>query len=183
MHMNQNILIGSVVTGVALVLAFAARAADLAPHEKLAVWEGRWKLKERILETPFSHAGSVTLDGNCAFHPNGSYMICDFLTEGPDPESGAVSNNLSLFYYSAADKAFKHTGMGTEGGPHEQVAAVDGNVWTTQVEITGRSGKKLQLRNTYVFESPMEYRMRFEVSQDGGARWTPLHDDVATKVG
>jgi hypothetical protein len=63
------------------------------------------------------------------------------------------------------------------------VATVAGNTWTTGFEMTSRSGKKLELRNKYVFESPTRYRMRFEISDDGGAHWTLLHDDVATKVG
>lgn len=177
-----KILAGSIMPVAMCVAAASAGAEDISPRDKLNIWEGRWKLQEEIKETPYSHAGAVTLDGTCSWLPNHTYMVCDFLTEGPDPERGAVANNLSLFYYSDSDHAYKHTGMGTEGGPHEQVAAIDGDVWTTEFQTTSRKGDKLLYRNVYDFVSAGEYKMQFEISADNGQHWTVLHDDDARKT-
>lgn len=186
MRLHDRLFVGSIAAGAVLFFGLAAGAVTgdaPSPADKLNIWEGRWKLHEEIKETPYSHAGAVTLDGKCSWLPNHTYMVCDFLTEGPDPErGGAVANNLSLFYYSDADHAYKHTGMGTEGGPHEQVATVDGGVWTTEFQITGRKGDKLLYRNVYDFVSVGEYKMQFEISADNGQHWTVLHDDDARKM-
>jgi len=170
----------------ALVVVTAAHAAASAtaigPLETLRIWEGRWKVDVQVKETPYSHAATVAWNASCAWQPHGAYMICDYLSDGVDAEAGKVANNLSIFYYSDADKAIKHTGMGTEGGPREQIATVDGNVWTTTFEVTGHKGQKIECRNVYNFVSPDKHLDRFEVSDDNGAHWTVVKEGVSTKV-
>ncbi len=108
-------------------------------------------------------------------------MVCDYLGLRPDPEDGRVTTDLSIFYYSDVDKTFKHTGVFLEGGPHEGVVHVDGNVWTRPFEIPRRSGGMADAREIYTFVSADKHLARLEISADKGAHWTLVNEAVGTR--
>lgn len=185
-----SMLAASSVPLLALVfvlgLTAAAAKSDSSktpdPFEKIRIWEGRWKIQVQRKETPYSHASSVAYSADCSWLPNRGYMVCDYLSNTIDPQEGKVANHLSIFTYSDIDKAYKHLGIGMEGEPHEQVATVDGNVWTTPFEVAGEKGEKLQCRFVYEFPSPEKQLSRFEISADDGQHWTLVSESVGTKV-
>jgi hypothetical protein len=164
----------------ALATGATAQAAS-SPHDKLAVWVGHWKMHIETKETQFGHAKTEDYDGKCSFLPHGTFMACEFLSLRPEPASGRIINDVSLFYYSDVDKTFKYTNVGPEGGPHENVLLVDGNVWTKPFEIAGQSGAVINARQVWTFVSPDKRLARLEVSIDKGAHWTVVNESVGTK--
>jgi hypothetical protein len=183
-HGRTTMIAGLAASALVLGLMTSAAPAPektIDPLEKMQVWEGHWRVQVQYKETAYSHAGSVTYNATCSWLPNRGYMVCDYLSDGVDPQHGKVSNDLSIFTYSEIDKAYKHVGFGMEGEPHEQLTTIVGNVWTTPFEVTAKNGEKLQCRNVYEFDSPEKQHSRFEVSTDG-QHWTVLSEAVGTKI-
>jgi len=175
---------GFAAAGAAFLLALTAGATaqdSSSPHHKLAVWAGHWKIHAETKETQFGHAKTLDFDNQCSFSPHGAFMVCENLSLQPDPDNGRISNDVSLLYYSDVDKTFKYTDVHPEGGPHEEVTHVDGNVWTRPIDIPRPGGGVANARFVYNFVSPNKRLARFEISTDKGARWTLVTEFVGTK--
>jgi hypothetical protein len=183
MRVSKSFSMGSAALGAALLaLTAGATAQDASsPREKLALWAGHWKIRIESKETQFGHAKTEDYDGKCSFLPHGTFMACEYLSRQPDPDSGRVINDVALLYYSDTDKTFKYTNVAPEGGPHEDIFHVDGNVWTRPFEITRRSGGVADAREIYTFVSPDKQLARLEISTDKGAHWTVVNQAVGTK--
>ena len=184
MRVSKRIFTGSVALGAAFLLALTAGATapdSSSPRNKLAVWVGHWKTRIETKETQFGHARTDDYDGQCSLLPHGAFVVCDYLGLQPDPDSGRALTDLGVIYYSDVDKTFKYTGVFLEGGPHEAVMLVDGNVWTKPFEIPRRSGGTADAREVYTFVSPDKHQARLEISTDKGAHWTVVNEAVATR--
>lgn len=184
MRVSKSLSAGSAVLSAALLLAFTADATaqnSSSPRDKLASWAGHWKIRIETKESQFGHARTEVYDAKCDFLPHGAFMACEYLSLQPDPDSGRIINDVSLVYYSDVDKTFKYTNVAPEGGPHENVMTVDGNVWTRPFEIPKRSGGVVQAREIYNFVSPNKHLARLEVSLDQGAHWIVVNEAVGTK--
>jgi hypothetical protein len=185
MRVSKRVLTGPAALAAAFLLALTAGAAapqSSSPRDKLAVWVGHWKNHIETKETPFGHARTDDYDAKCSLLPHGAFVVCDYLGLQPDPDDGRIVTDLGIFYYSDVDKTFKHTGVFLEGGPHEGVVVVDGNVWTRPFEIPRRSGGVAEAREIYTFVSPDKHLARLEISTDKGAHWTVVNEAVGTKV-
>jgi hypothetical protein len=184
MRVSKKLLTGSAALAAAFLLALTAGATApdaSSPRDKLAVWVGHWKIHIETKETQFGHARGDDYDAKCSLLPHGSFMVCDYLSLQPDPETGRIITDLSIFYYSEVDKTFKHTGVAPEGGPHEGVVLVDGNTWTRPFEIPRRSGGVADAREIYTFSSADKHLARLEISTDKGAHWTLVNEAVGTR--
>lgn len=175
----------SIVPAAALALGFAVSASaatsdSAAALDRLNAWEGHWTVADETLETPYSHAFSLSWGADCSWMPNRSYMICDFQSNGADPRVGRVVNNLSLFTYSNSDQGYHHLGITRDAKPLFEKMDRDGDTWTDQFEIPYK-GKTLDCKDVYTFTSPSQYEQRFEVSADHGANWTLLSTGLGTK--
>jgi hypothetical protein len=159
-----------------------ASPKDSSPHDKLALWAGHWKTRIDTKETQFRHASTEYFDAKCSFFPNNIFLYCDYLSLQSNAESnGGVMDDISLFYYSEADKTFKYTNVAAEGGPNENTMQVDGDVWTRPFEIQRRSGGVAKAREIYNFVSPDKHLARLEISIDNGEHWTVVHEAVSTR--
>lgn len=183
MRMHKTRFIGSAALGAALLLTSTASAAtgSPSPHDELARWTGHWKVHIDTKETQFGHANAEDFDSKCSFLPHGTFVACEYLNVSKDPRAGRPINDVSLFYYSDADKVFKYTNVGPEGGPSENVFQVDGSVWTRPFEIQSKSYGVIDAREIYTFISPDKQSGRLEVSTDKGAHWTVVHEAMAVK--
>jgi hypothetical protein len=183
MHVSRNFLRWGVAgVGGLLVLSSGATAQHLStPRDKLAVWAGDWKIRIETKETPFGHAKTEDYEAKCSILPHGTFLYCDYLSLQPDANSGRVITDVALVYYSDVDKTFKYTNVAAEGGPHENVMRVDGNVWTRPFEIPTGSGGVVDAREIYNFVSPEKHLARLEISTDKGAHWTLVNEAIGTK--
>jgi hypothetical protein len=152
------------------------------PRDKLNMWEGHWKMRSQRKDTPYTHAVTLEFDVVCKWASSRGYMVCDYLSDGMDPEEGKPSNHLSIFAYNDAEKSYKQLGISKDYKTLEKEAKIEGDVWTMFVERTTKKGDKIQTRDTYEFVSPDKQISRFEISADGGQHWTLMSEGVATKV-
>jgi hypothetical protein len=167
---------------VLIALTAGATAQDSAsPHDMLAAWVGDWQVQIDTQETQFGHARTDRYDGRCAFLPQGTFLACDYLGLQPDPDSGRIVKDVALIYYSDVDKTFKYTNVAREGGPHEMLMHVAGNVWTRPFQIPRHGGGVIDAREIYTFVSAHKQLGRLEVSTDKGAHWTVVNEAVGTK--
>ena len=160
--------------------ASAATSDSSAPLDRLNAWEGHWTIAAETKETAYGHAHSLSWGAYCSWMPNRSYMICDFKSNGVDPEAGAVVNNLSVYTYSNSEQAYHHMGITRNQKPLFEKMNIAGDTWTDQFEIPYK-GKTLDCRDVYTFESSSRYERRFEISADQGANWTLVSTGVGTK--
>jgi hypothetical protein len=184
MRVLKALLMGSAALPATSLLALTAVAPaqdSSSPREKLAVWAGHWKIHIETRQTQFSHAKTEDYDGKCSFLPHGTFMVCEFLSLQPDPASGRVTNDVVLMYYSDVDKTFKYTNVAPQGGAHEDVMLLDGNIWTRPFTIPRRSGGVANAREIYDFVSPEKRLARLEISTDQGSHWTLVNEAVGTK--
>jgi len=107
-------------------------------------------------------------------------MICDFQSDGVNPESGTIDNNLSVFTFSQSEQAYHHMGITRDQKPLFEKMDRDGDTWTDQFQIPYK-GKTLYCRDVYTFTSPSKYERLFEISADQGANWTLVSTAVGTK--
>jgi hypothetical protein len=184
MRVSKTFLVGLAALGAAslLVLTVGATAqVSSSPRDKLAAWGGHWKVRIETKETQFGHARTEDYDAKCSFLPHGAFMGCEYLSLQPDPDLGRIIDDVALVYYSDADKTFKYTNVAPEGGPHENVMSIDGNVWTRPFEIPRRGGGVADAREIYNFVSPNKQLARLEISLDKGAHWIVVNEAVGTK--
>ncbi|HTV93943.1 MAG TPA: hypothetical protein VMG98_14640 [Verrucomicrobiae bacterium] len=175
----------SIVPAAALAFGFAMSASaatsdSTAPLDRLNAWEGRWTVASETKETPYSHAYTFSWRATCSWMPNRSYMICDFQSDGVNPESGTIDNNLSVFTFSQSEQAYHHMGITRDQKPLFEKMDRDGDTWTDQFQIPYK-GKTLYCRDVYTFTSPSKYERLFEISADQGANWTLVSTAVGTK--
>jgi hypothetical protein len=184
MRGSKEILMRSAALGAAVLLALTTSATaqdSSSPRDKLAAWEGHWKIHAVSKETQFGHAKTADYETTCSFVSHGAFMVCDALSLQPD-DKGRITNDLSVFYYNDLEKAFKHKGVGPEeeGGVLDGVVLVDGNVWTRPLELPTQSGGVVNARFVYTLSAD-KHLCRFEISADKGAHWTLVTDFVGTK--
>jgi hypothetical protein len=181
MRLSKKFLVRLAALSAVFLLALTpgAMARDSsAPRDKLAVWAGHWRIRIETKETQFGHAKTEDYDSKCSFLPHRTFMVCEYLSLQPDSESGRILNDVSLLYYSDADKTFKYTNIASEGGPREDLVRVDGNVWARPFKIP-RPGT--EAREIYTFVSADKQLGRLEMSLDNGAHWTVVNEAVGTR--
>jgi hypothetical protein len=175
---------GILLLALTLVVSKPVRADTFGadPLAKLDVWEGQWQVQIQYDKSPYSHAGTSSYSGYCSWLTNHGFMLCDFLSGKPVPETGKPDNAIVILSYSAPDKAYKHIEMGQDLVPAMQsTMTVDGNVWTIPFELPYK-GKTLLGRDIYNFVSPDKWLFRFEMSSDNGEHWIPVMQQEGEKV-
>ncbi len=184
MRLSEICVTRAAVLSAVFLFALTAAAAPKdasSPRNKLALWAGHWRVRIDTRETPFAHARTQAFDAKCSFLPHHTFMVCEYLSLQPDPDVGHIINDVAIVYYSEVDKTFKYTNVAPEGGPHEDVMHVDGNVWTRPFEIPRASGGVADAREVYTFISPDKQLARLEMSIDKGAHWILVNEAIGTK--
>jgi hypothetical protein len=177
-------IIALLVPAFALVTAAGAATKNGSqrtdPTGRLGIWEGRWSYSTRDYATPYSHAHTSHGAGDCNWAPNRGFMICDYFNR--DPGSETPLNDLVIFSYSPAAKAYTHVRIFKDAKPVLDKVTVNGNTWITSVEIPYH-GKTIIYRDVYVFSSDNEVRnTTAQVSADKGQTWTTVTQFTAAKV-
>ena len=164
-----------------LVLAAAAAAQMEMPkpgpeHKKLDVFNGSWTLDGDLKPGSMGPGGKITEIEKCEWMEGNFFLVChtDF--------SSAMGNGVGVSYlgYSADDKAYTYREFNSWGEFEDSRGQVDGDTWTwTSDEKMG--GMTMKGRFTMKITSPTTYNFSFEMSQDGGTKWTLVMDGKATK--
>lgn len=150
-----------------------SQSAD--PSGKLGMWQGRWSYSGRIYETAYSQAHSDSGTADCNWTPHEGYMICDYFSNDPP------HNNLAVFSYSPAEKAYMHAVITKDSKPSWEKVALSGNTWITSSERPYK-GKTLRFRDVFVFLSPDKQTTTVQASADMGQKWVTLIEVSAVKV-
>jgi hypothetical protein len=59
----------------------------------LDAWTGQWTTRGKLYDTPYSHAGEITITMTCGWSAYGGYMLCDHLFTGPS----GTRNDLTIY--------------------------------------------------------------------------------------
>lgn len=180
---------GNLVAPFLTVTALVAGVPTLShantpdPNDRMSIWAGRWHEVVATRETVISHASSAPAHITCAWSPDRGYMVCEYLSEKVDPNEGRPLDHLSIFAYDARTKAYKHLGISKDYKTLEETPiSIDGNLWHYDYQLASASGKRIDLRDSYEFETPEKRITRIEFSLDGGHTWTLMSEAVGTKV-
>ncbi len=144
--------------------------------KKLDVWSGRWTTQGKLIATPYSHAGNITITMTCGWSAYNGYLICDHLFEGPSGKH----NDLGVYIYNPADHAYKNCSLGETGAPHCVPLKIEGDLWTYDSEME-RDGKKVLIKTINDFSKPGVVAWNTKFSPDG-VHWTLMNEGVDTKV-
>jgi hypothetical protein len=184
---HSRILAGVVLSGLALALTAGAATSDSStapdPRDKMSIWEGRWNEMVQTKETPFSHAASTPAHVTCSWTADRGYMVCEYLSEKPDPREKERSDHLTIFTYNSATKTYKHLGISKDYKTLEEPnVVIEGNLWHYQYQISDDQGKQFELRDSYEFVTPEKRITRIEISADGGQHWTLMSESVGIRA-
>lgn len=156
---------------------FAADAAAIdkpSGLDKVAVYQGTWKLTVEHLETPFGKASheETNLRNDC--WRSAAFYACNQFVDGD-------SKALLVFTYDAKSDAFRsHITLpdGTDAGGGKLL--IKGNVWTFPWEST-ENGKTTHFRilNTFTSNDAIEFRQEYSTD---GEHWTVMARGSETRV-
>jgi hypothetical protein len=170
---------------VLVAVSVRARAAvqtgnadEEAATKKLGVFVGKWHSEGMFFETPYSHAGKVTSEIDCAWSPQSTFLIC----EQRISDSSGKHLQLSIFSYNSKDGDYTISSMAGPGKtPWNGKFTINGSLWTYPGGYEA-DGKKVEIRTTNDFSVPGAQSFKTEFSDDGGAHWIVTLQGTAHKV-
>lgn len=149
--------IGVMVAGAAAVLCGACsaaapqKAAEVAPRDALAMFEGRWTLKGR----------EDTFLEECGFYEGAHHMLCRSTSQGKQ----GVSKGISILTHSPT-QGYLYFGIGSGGRAEALRGSFDAGTWTWRGDFV-IDGKPAQSRVT-IAPTGEGFRFREELSRDSG---------------
>jgi hypothetical protein len=163
--------------GAVSTLVQASPHSDGSPELKvLDAWTGRWTTKGKAYDTPYSHAGAITITMTAGWSANGGFMICDHLVSGPSGKH----NYLSIFTYNPVDKSYKFCGFDRTGVPRVTPLMIEGSAWSYDSDEK-ENGKKIHIKTINDFSKPGIVTWNTKYSADSGAHWTLMNEGVDTR--
>jgi hypothetical protein len=147
-----------------IVLCWNAMAAEPTGIDKMAAYQGTWKIETEHLTTRFSKASkeSSTLRNDC--WRSAGFFVCDQFVNGE-------SKDLIAFTYDAKDDTYHSYSVPAEGGGGGGgKLVIKGNVWTFPWEQQ-EEGKTVYFRVINTFTTPGTIEFRQEFSEDQ-THWT-----------
>jgi len=174
------VLLGTVTASIAAFapLLHSQKQSPQSPElHVLDAWTGRWSTHGKLYDTPYSHAGEVSITMTCGWSAYGGFMICDHLVES----TRGKRNDLSIFTYNEADKSYKFCGFDRTGVPRSTPLTMEGKVWSYDSDEED-GGKKIHIRTINDFSKPGVVTWNTKFTADGGAHWSLMNEGVDTKV-
>lgn len=154
----------------------AESPSQSAELKVLDAWSGKWTTQGKLYDTPYSHAGEITITMTCGWSSYGGYMICDHVINGPSGKH----NDLSVYTYNPADKSYKFCGLDRSGVPRATPLTIDGKVWSYDSDEEEK-GAKIHIKTINDFSKPGVVTWNTKFTADGGAHWTLMNEGVDTK--
>ena len=144
---------------------------------RMNVWVGHWESQTQVLNTPYSHAASVSSEMTCSWSPHHGFILCEHLMHGID----GTTNSLSVYTYDEHDKAYKFFGVEKDSSPREVPMEVNGNVWSFGTEVKSQD-KTIMFLTTDEFVSGVNMHFRTQFSDDNGQHWKEMNQGELTKI-
>ncbi len=182
-HLRSTVCFLLAITASMVALASLPRSSQqgLPPQspelKALDAWKGRWTTHGKLYDTPYSHAGDITITMTCAWSAYGGYMICDHLITGPSGKR----NDLSIYTYNEADKSYKFCGFDRTGVPRATPLTIEGRVWSYDSDEEEK-GKKIHIKTINDFSKPGIVTWNTKFTDDGGAHWTLMNEGVDART-
>jgi len=151
-----------------------ARRSEL---KHLDAWSGQWTTQGKLYDTPYGHAGIITIAMTCGWSAYNGYMICDHLFNGP----AGKRNDLTVYTYNQADNSYKFYSVDQTGAPRTVPLTIEGDIWTYNSEME-KDGKKILIKTINDFSKPEIVVWNTKFSADAGAHWTLMNEGIDTKV-
>ncbi len=139
-------------------------AQDTKP---LSVLVGHWEGGGTFQKTAMSEAGEVSSSLDCAWSPQGRYLICEQLVKMPK------NSVVQLATYAPVEgETFRFYRLADTGEAHTGKVTIHGATWTFDDNFTNGDGKKTEVRTTNQFTGDEEV-FKTEFSVEGGP-WTTM---------
>ena len=154
---------------IVAALLLQGPAPSLTPLQKLDYFTGKWAFEWIAPESPLGPAGKITGTETCRKVLDGRFLECDIEGRGP---AGPFTAR-ALMGYDERDKAITRHEFDSSGAVILKKGPMGGDAggWNTVFwESTPffRDGRPLRLRGSTNMYSPVSYRLRLEISVDGG---------------
>jgi hypothetical protein len=143
----------------------------------LDAFSGRWTTHGKLYDTPYSHAGVITITMTCGWSPYKGYMICDHLVSGP----AGKRNDLTIYTYDQADNSYKFYSLDQTGLPHSVSLTIEGDIWTYNSDME-KDSKKILIKTINDFSKPDIVVWNTKFSDDAGVHWTLMNEGTDTKI-
>lgn len=159
------------------VLAFClpALAQTAERPQALATFVGHWEGGGTFQNTPFSEEGSITSKTDCAWSPQGHYLVCEQTLTDPK----GTHQQLTVYTADAESGGYTYYTMTEAQKPFTGQVKIEGNTWTYDNSFE-KDGKKTEIRTVNIFNGDEE-SFKTEYSEDGGA-WSTMLQGKSHRV-
>jgi hypothetical protein len=154
------------------VFSFAQNPEITGP---LSAFVGHWEGGGTFYETAMSKAGTVTSRTDCAWSPEGHYLVCE---QNITDEKGS-HQQLTVYTPSTEGSEFTFYTITGSAAPFTGKVKIEGNKWTYDNSFE-QDGKKTEVRTINLFTADEE-TFKTEYSVDGGP-WTAMLDGKSHRV-
>jgi hypothetical protein len=171
-------------TTIAALVMFATYCASQempkpGPELKnLDYFTGSWTLDGDLKPSPMGPGGKVVETEKCEWMEGNFYLVCRVEFKSNTMGNGS---GLTIMGYSPEKKNYTYREFNSWGEFTDSKGTFEANTWTWNSEW--KMGEMpMQGRFVIKITSPTTYDFGFEMSQDGGAKWTLAMDGKATKA-
>lgn len=161
-----------VLAALIAVFAVAQNTANTAP---LAAFIGHWEGGGVFYDTAMSKAGTITSNTDCAWSPEGHYLIC----EQSISDDKGTHQQLTVYTADSQGGGFTYYTITGSAAPFTGKVKIEGNKWTYDNSFE-QSGKTTEVRTTNLFSGEDE-SFKTEFSVEGGP-WTTMLDGKSHRV-
>ena len=171
-----------IVVVVFAICATAAASAQAPPppgpeHQKLGAFVGNWTFNGELKPGVMGPGGKITGTDRITWMP-GNYFI-ERRNEGK--MAGADMKGLEVMGYDAAKKVYTFNYFDSMGTLGSGTITVTGNTWNA-TGTASMGGVSMRERCALTFGAGnTTLTIKCEASTDGGAKWGPTIEGVATK--
>jgi hypothetical protein len=148
-----------------------------AEQKNLGFFAGNWKTTGDLKPGPMGPGGKFTGTEHIEWMPGGFFLVSH--TQGSS--AMGKQTGMAVYGYDAEKKVYTYDEFNSMGQNVHATGSFDGKVWSWTNDMT-MGGEPMKGRFVLTETSPTSYTFKFDMSQDGGANWTPVMDGSGSKV-
>jgi hypothetical protein len=173
-------LTGMIAVAALLLVTYCVSQEMPKPAPELKnidYFSGSWSLDGDVKASAMGPGGKVVETEKCDWMEGNFYLVCHVEFKSNTMGNGS---GLTVMGYSPEHKSFTYREFNSWGEFTDSKGSYDNSTWTWTSEwkmgtmpMNGRFVEKIT--------SPTTYDFTFEMSQDGGAKWSTVMEGKATK--